>query len=65
MNKKEWEDWKSFVDSTVQDSPHCGDDETMDWFWDMLEKVNEIVTGHLTVESEVEQEENHHLDNLD
>ncbi len=39
--KKEWKEFFDFVETAVGDSPHSGDDETMDWFQQMMTKLRE------------------------
>lgn len=41
--KKEWKDYFSFLRQAVDESPHRGDDETMEWHWSMMEKLEEMV----------------------
>lgn len=41
--KQQWDRFFSFIDDVVGDSPHAGDDETMDWYYTMIGKLKTIV----------------------
>jgi hypothetical protein len=43
INLEEWKTYFSFLDEVVFDSPHCGDDETMEWHQIMMDKLKMII----------------------
>ena len=52
IEKKEWLDYLNFLEDAVSDSPHSGDDMTMEWHYRMMPQLKTLVLGEQEQEPE-------------